>query len=132
VFSHPRIEYPHRSSVRPPAQGGLKIPDVADAARRAKACRQIERSQSHPSWLNLVRRSAGVVDRAEGLAQVVGERVGGGDGVRPGLDLDGAVAAGGLDELSDRPAGPVLDRAADRERREDDGQVRFDRVLVRW
>ena len=48
-------------------------------------------------------------------------------------DLDGAVAAGGLDELADGPAGLVFDPAADRERGEDDGQVRFDRVpLVRW
>ena len=30
----------------------------------------------------LVRRSAGVVDRFEGLAEVIRERVGGGDGVR--------------------------------------------------
>jgi hypothetical protein len=44
------------------------------------------------------------------------------DGVRPGLDLNAAVAAGGLDELSDRPAGLVLDRAADQERREDNAQ----------
>ena len=35
------------------------------------------------SWLNLVRMPAGVVDRFEGLAQVVGQGVGGGDGVRP-------------------------------------------------
>jgi hypothetical protein len=63
----------------------------------------------HPSWLNLVRRLAGLVDRFEGLAQVAGEGVGGGDGVRPGLDLDGAVAAGGLDEFADGPAGLVLD-----------------------
>jgi hypothetical protein len=29
----------------------------------------------------------------EGAAQVVGDGVGGGDGVRAGLDLDGAVGA---------------------------------------
>jgi len=81
-----------------------------------------------PSWLNLVCRLAGLADRMEGLAQVVGEGVGGGDGVRPGLDLDGAVAAGGLDEFADGPAGLVLDPAADRQGGEDDGQVCFDRV----
>ena len=64
----------------------------------------------------------------EGLAQVVGEGVGGGDGVRPGLDLDGAVAAGGLDEFADGPAGLVLDPAADSQGGERDSQVRFDRV----
>jgi hypothetical protein len=31
----------------------------------------------------LVRKSAGSVDRVEGVAQVVGERVGGGHDVRP-------------------------------------------------
>ena len=45
----------------------------------------------------LVRKSAGSVDRVEGVAQVVGERAGGGDDVRAGPDLDGAVAACGLD-----------------------------------
>jgi hypothetical protein len=48
----------------------------------------------------LARRLAGV-DGVDGLAQVVGEGAGGNDGVRAGLDLDGAVAAGGLDELAD-------------------------------
>jgi hypothetical protein len=48
----------------------------------------------------LVRRLAGI-DGVDGLARVVGEGAGGGDGVRAGLDLDGAVAAGGLDELAD-------------------------------
>jgi hypothetical protein len=48
--------------------------------------------------------------------------------VRAGLDLDGAVAAGGLDGLADGPAGLLLDPPADRERGEDDGQVGFDRV----
>ncbi len=49
---------------------------------------------------NLV-RACRVVDRIDGLAQVVGDGVGGGDGVRSGLDLDGAVAAGCLDESAD-------------------------------
>jgi hypothetical protein len=41
------------------------------------------------------------VDVVDGLAEVVGERVSGGDGLRACLDLDGAVTPGGLDE----PAG---------------------------
>jgi hypothetical protein len=45
-----------------------------------------------------------------------------------GLDLDRAVAAGGLYELADRPAGDVLDPPADRERGEHDRQMCFDRV----
>jgi hypothetical protein len=44
------------------------------------------------------------------------------------LDLDGAVAAGCLDELADGPAGDLLDPAADGQGSEHDGQVRFDRV----
>jgi len=45
-----------------------------------------------------------------------------------GLDLDGVVAAGDLDELADGPAGLVLDPAADCARRDDDGQIGLDRV----
>jgi hypothetical protein len=48
---------------------------------------------TNPTWANLVRQSAGVVDGFEG-AEVVGEWVGGGDGAGAGLVLDGAVAAG--------------------------------------
>jgi hypothetical protein len=70
---------------------------------------------------DLVRRPAGVADRFEGLAEVVGEGGGGGDGVRAGLNFDGAVAAGGLDEFADGPAGLVLDPAADRQGSEHDG-----------
>ena len=40
----------------------------------------------------------------------------------------GAVAAGGPDELLDRPAGAVLDESGDREGGKHDGQVRLDRV----
>jgi hypothetical protein len=71
---------------------------------------------------------AGLIDRFDGLAEVAGEGISGDNSVWAGLDLDGAVAAGGLDELADGPAGLVLDPPADRERREHDGQVRFDRV----
>jgi hypothetical protein len=37
----------------------------------------------------------------EGVAEVVGNGVGGGDDVLAGLDLDGAAAAGCLDEFPD-------------------------------
>jgi hypothetical protein len=59
-----------------------------------------------------------------------GERVGGGDGLPSGLDLDGAVAAGGLDEFPDGPACLGLDPAADGERGEDDGEVSLDGVAL--
>jgi hypothetical protein len=39
------------------------------------------------------------MDVVEGVAQVGGYWAGGGDGVGSGLDFDGAVAAGGADEL---------------------------------
>ena len=74
-------------------------------------------------------RTCAAVDVIDGLADVV-DWVGGGDGVRASLDLDGAVAAGGLDELADGPAGPPLDLPADRQGCEDDRQVRFDRVAL--
>jgi hypothetical protein len=51
--------------------------------------------------------------RVEGLAEVVGDGVGGGEDVVAGLDFDGAVSAGGSDEFADGPAGLVLDPAAD-------------------
>jgi len=41
------------------------------------------------------------VDEVEGVAEVVGQGVGGGDRARAGLDLDGSVAACGADELLD-------------------------------
>ncbi len=53
------------------------------------------------------------VDLVEGLAEVVGQGLGGGDGLGSGLDLDGAVAAGGFHEFADGPASLVLDEAAD-------------------
>lgn len=40
-----------------------------------------------------MRKLACGIDRFEGLAEVVGDGVGGGSSVRAGLDLDGAVAA---------------------------------------
>ena len=53
------------------------------------------------SWAILVRKSVWAIYGVEGLAQVVGDRVRGGDGPPSGLDLDGAVTAGCLDELPD-------------------------------
>ncbi len=70
----------------------------------------------------------GYLGMLAGYPEVGGQGVGSSDCVRPGLDLDGAVAAGGFDELADGPAGLVLDPAADRQCRQDDGQVGFDRV----
>jgi hypothetical protein len=46
----------------------------------------------------------------------------------PPLDLDGAVAAGGADELADRPACPVFGPAADGQGGEHDREVGFDAV----
>jgi len=62
--------------------------------------------------------------------QVVGDRVGGGEDLGAGLDGDGAVAAGGFDELADRPAGRLLDPAADGHGGEHDCQVRFDGLAL--
>jgi hypothetical protein len=59
-------------------------------------------------------RTRVAVDAVEGLTEVGGQGVGGGDGVVAGLDFDRAVAAGGADGLADRPARLVLDPAADR------------------
>ena len=77
-----------------------------------------------------MRTSAAADDGFEGLAEVVGEGVGGGDGLPSGLDLDGAVAAGGLDEFPDRPAGLCFDPAADGEGGEHDRQVGLDGVAL--
>jgi hypothetical protein len=46
-----------------------------------------------------VRSQLGPGDRFEGLAEFVGDEVGGCDGVLAGLDLDGTVTAGSADEL---------------------------------
>jgi hypothetical protein len=79
----------------------------------------------HPSWLKLVRTSAAGYG-FQGVAEVVGQGVSGGDGLPSGLDLDGAVAVGGLDEFPDRPACLCFDPPADGQRGEHDGQVRLD------
>ena len=55
------------------------------------------------------------------------QRVFGGEDVLAGADLDGAVAAGGADELLDGPAGAVLDEPGDGQGGEHDRQVRVDR-----
>jgi hypothetical protein len=51
------------------------------------------RSTAVPSWAKLVHTSAGAVDGVEGLAEVVRDGFGGGDGVLSGLDLNGAAVA---------------------------------------
>jgi hypothetical protein len=48
-----------------------------------------------------VRTSAAAGDGVEGLAEVVGERIGSGDRLLSGLNLDGAVSAGGLGKFPD-------------------------------
>ena len=58
------------------------------------------RGDSNLTSLKLVRTQI-VVDAVEGVAEVVVEGVGGGDDVGSGLDFDGLVAAGGLNELAD-------------------------------
>jgi hypothetical protein len=75
-----------------------------------------------------VRKSAAAVDCFDGVAEFVGERVGGDDDVLSGLDLDRSVPAGGLDELADGPAGLMFDPAADCQCCEDDREVGFDGV----
>ena len=50
--------------------------------------------------LTLVRTQI-VVDAVEGVAEVIGQGVGGGEGMDSGLDVDGLVAAGGLHEFAD-------------------------------
>ncbi len=55
-----------------------------------------------------------------------GQWVSGGEDVVSGLDLDGAVAAGGPDEFLDGPADGLLDPAADGQGGEHDGQVGVD------
>jgi len=48
-----------------------------------------------------VRTSAAAGDGVEGLAEVVGEGIGSGDRLLSGLNLDGAVSAGGLGKFPD-------------------------------
>jgi Bacterial regulatory proteins, tetR family len=102
---------PERSAVGRPAQwsraeitqAALRIADAegldAVSMRRVAAELGTGAASLYLSWAILVRKSVVAVDGVEGLAQVVGERVGGGDGLPSGLDLDGAVAAGCLDEF---------------------------------
>jgi hypothetical protein len=73
-------------------------------------------------------RARVAVDGVDGFAQVGGDRVGGGDGMRAGLDLDRAIAAGCFHELADGPAGVLLDPAADGQGGEDDGEMSLDGV----
>ena len=103
---------------------------LAGAIDAMTDCAQACIADTDLSWLKLVRKSAGVVDSVEGLAEVVRGGVGGGYGLLSGLDLDLAVAAGGLDELPDRPAGSRLDPAAGSEGSEHDVQVGVDGVAL--
>jgi hypothetical protein len=48
------------------------------------------------------------------------------EGLPTGLDLDGAVTAGYLNEFPDRPTGPRFDPPADGECAEDDGEIGLD------
>ena len=71
------------------------------------------------------------VDVVEGLIEVGGQGIDGGDGAVAGSDFGGAVAAGGTDEFPDRPARLVPDPAADRQGGEDDGGASIE-PRVRW
>ncbi len=62
------------------------------------------------------------------MAEVVGQGIGGGDGVVASLDLDGLVTAAGGTNFPDGPSGPRFDPAADGQGGEDDGQVGFERM----
>ena len=77
-----------------------------------------------------MRKLVVAVDGFEGLAQVVGERIGGHDRLPSGLDLYGAVSAGGFDEFPDGPAGSCLDPAADGEGCEHHREVGPDGVAL--
>jgi transposase len=62
----------------------------------------------NPTRAKLVRNVAGV-DLGDGVGEVFGRWLGGGDGVVAGADGDGSVAACGADEFLDAPAGGLLD-----------------------
>ena len=59
----------------------------------------------------------------EGLIEVGGQGIDGGDGAVAGSDFGGAVAAGGTDEFPDRLARLVLHPAAD---------AKAAKTMVRW
>jgi hypothetical protein len=93
-------ENPPRGKLESPA-GGSKEGNPAKVAIDgipAAATGLVEALR--PDLAQLV-RSGIVVDAVDGFAEVAGEGVGGGDDVASGLDLDGAVAAGGADEFPD-------------------------------
>jgi hypothetical protein len=98
---------------------------LACTQRAVRADRQV----SEPSKVGFVRPDFnqfqyasrfGLLDEGEGIAEVWRQRVFGGEGVVADTDLDGAVAAGGADELPDGPAGAVLGEPSDGQGGEDD------------
>src|SRR6476659_7374506 len=103
---------------------GLEPPQRRVDLRRGtvSSLQMLEVSLGAPDFCQLV-RTFRLGDQVERLAEIGREWVLGGEDLQAGADLDGAVAAGGVYEPADRPAGALLDQAADRERGEHDRQV---------
>ena len=78
------------------------------------------------TFIKLVRTWA--MDFGEGFGEFGGWGLGGGQGLAPGLDGDGAVAACGTHEFLDTPTSLSLNPVADRQGGEHDRQVRVDGV----
>jgi len=76
-------------------------PDDVTAAELAAAYQQRWEYEIALKDLTCDKLVRTAMDAVEGLAEVVGDGVGGGDDVGAGLDLDRAVAAGGADGLPD-------------------------------
>ena len=76
-----------RVKAKPALAGDLSLSDL--------------RVHSDPTSAAVAGKSASAVDSFEDLVEIVGDGVSGGDGVRSGLGLDGAVAAGRADEFAD-------------------------------
>ena len=60
-----------------------------------------DRAEADLSWAMLVASQLSGLMASRAWRRSSGRGVGGGDGLPAGLDLDGAVAAGGADELPD-------------------------------
>src|SRR5215211_9142682 len=93
------------------------------------ACRRQwhDACQTDLTWLNLV-SSGCVLDGADGGSGVIVEGCSGVEDVVAGLDGDAAVAAQGLHEFPDRPAGLAFEPVADGEGGNHDGEVGLDGV----